>query len=193
MANKLLDLIQSATGACDDKIGGITKMWVGRFSDIATITQTAVVSGGDTTGYNVSAITWSATNGLAQLEFSDNKTAFFNETAGDVGAANELQISAEYEGVTVEKIYALNQLKGECKLVAFVKNRSGVIRLVGVHFPTNSTFAEPTTPLRAKVGSQSGVGNGDYEKMIIELVGQAKLLSYPTTITESALNAMNFS
>lgn len=192
MSAQILDLKQSASTGCEGGIGGAVKMWIGRFEEIASITQTAV-AGTPTPGYNISAITWTATNGLAEYEPSDNKTFQINETQADAGGALDISAILEYEGLSAEKIYSLNELKKECKLVAFVKYRSGTIRMFGVDFPTSSTYQIGTTPLRAKIGSNSGTGNNDYEKANLELVGQAKYLGMTTTVTETALNAMNFS
>lgn len=190
---KVMDLIQSASGGCDDKIGGIVKMWIGRNSELTGLTLTAV-TGSPAPGYEITAMTMSG-DYLGIYEFSDNKTAFVNETPGDVGAANDIQISVEYEGLTAEKIYKLNLLKAECKLFAYVKYKSGVIRLFGIDVtdPATSAYQDGTTVLRAKPGSQSGTGNNDYEKATLELVGQMKYMAYlckTATFGETQLDAL---
>lgn len=195
MANTILDLKQAASGGCDDKVGGLKKIWIGRFADVASITCTAVVESMVTTGYNVSAITFSATNGLSEYEFSDNKTAFINETPGDPGSPVDIQASLEFEGLSAQKIYSLNELKKECALIIFAEYKTGIIRVFGIDItvPASNTFIQCTTALRAKVGSQSGVGNNDYEKATLELVGQAKYLGMTSSLTPTNLNALNFS
>lgn len=190
---KVMDLIQTASGGCDDKIGGIAKMWIGRNSELTGLTLTAM-AGTPAPGYEITAATMSA-DYLGIYEFSDNKTAFVNETPGDVGSPNEIQISVEYEGLSAEKIYKLNLLKSECKLFAFVKYKSGEIRLFGIDItaPATSTYQDGTTVLRAKPGSQSGTGNNDYEKATLELVGQMKYLGYhckTATFGETQLDAL---
>lgn len=193
---KILDLIQSASGGCDDKIGGIEKLWIGRYSEVSSITLTAK-AGTPAPGYEVTALAMTATNGLAAYEFSDNQTAFANETPGDPGAPVDVQISIQYEGLSSEKIHSLNQLKKECALIAFCKYKSGVIRLFGVDWTDEATneYQRCTTALRAKPGSQSGVGNNDYEFASLELVGQSKYLAQPcktSTFGETELDALNF-
>lgn len=190
---KILDLLQSASSGCDDKIGGIAKIWIGRFSELSTITLTAG-AGSPTPKYEITAITMTG-DYLGIYEFSDNKTAFANETPGDVGAANDVQISVQYEGITAEKVYKLNLLRAECKLFAFVKYKSGEIRLYGIDItdPATNEYAVGTTPLRAKAGTQSGVGNNDYEFVSLELVGQMKKLAYnckTATFGETQLDAL---
>lgn len=187
---KIKDLIATASGGCDDKIGGIAKIWIGRYSELTGITLTA------TSGtYEITAVTMSG-DYLGIYEFSDNKTAFANETPGDAGAANDIQISCEYEGFNAAAINRLNELKPECKLFAFVKDKSGGIRLYGVDITdvATSAYQVGTTPLRVKVGSQSGTGNNDYAKMLLELVGQMKYLAYScktATFGETELDALS--
>lgn len=190
---KILDLQQSVSGGCDDKIGGIVKMWIGRVSEFTSLTMTAL-AGSPAPGYEITAVTLTG-DYLGIYEFSDNKTAFVNETPGDPGAANDIQISIEYEGLSAEKIYKLNLLKAECALFAFIKYKSGEIRLFGIDVttPSTSTTAKGTTVLRAKPGSQSGTGNNDYEKATLELVGQMKYLAYScktATFGETQLDAL---
>ncbi|MBK9258165.1 MAG: hypothetical protein IPM42_22220 [Saprospiraceae bacterium] len=197
MSTKIMDLTQAAAGGCDDKIGGILKLWIGRYSELATATLTAL-AGTPAPGYEISAVALSATNGLAEYEFSDNKTAFVNETPGDPGAPVDIQISIQYEGLSAEKIHSLNLLKAECDLIVFVEYKSGSIRGFGFEYTDKATsaFRKCTTPLRAKPGTQSGVGNNDYEFASLEIVGQSKELAYSTkidTVHATYLNALNFS
>lgn len=194
---KILNLLQSASSGCDDKIGGIVKMWIGRYSELTAATLTAL-SGTPAPGYEISAVTFSASNGLAEYEFSDNKTAFVNETPGDPGAPVDIQISIQYEGLTAEKIHSLNLLKAECDLIVFVEYKSGTIRMFGIEYTdvATSAYRKCTTPLRAKPGTQSGVGNNDYEFASLEIVGQSKELGRSTkidTVHATYLNALNFS
>lgn len=193
---KILNLLQSASSGCDDKIGGIVKMWIGRYSELTAATLTAL-AGTPAPGYEISALTFSASNGLAEYEFSDNKTAFVNETPGDPGAPVDIQISVQYEGLTAEKIHSLNLLKAECDLIVLVEYKSGTIRMFGIEYTdvTTSAYRKCTTPLRAKPGTQSGVGNNDYEFASLEIVGQSKELGRSTkidTVNATYLNALNF-
>lgn len=194
---KILDLKQATSSGCDDKIGGIVKMWIGRYSELTAATLTAK-AGTPAPGYEISALTFSASNGLAEYEFSDNKTAFVNETPGDVGAPVDIQISVQYEGLTAEKIHSLNLLKAECDLIVIVEYKSGTIRMFGIEYTdvATSVYRKCTTPLRAKPGTQSGVGNNDYEFASLEIVGQCKELGRNTkidTVDATYLNALNFS
>lgn len=193
---KIMDLKQSVSSGCDDKIGGIVKMWIGRYSELTAATLTAL-TGTPAPGYEISALTFSASNGLAEYEFSDNKTAFVNETPGDQGAPVDIQISVQYEGLTAEKIHSLNLLKAECDLIVLVEYKSGTIRMFGIEYTdvATSTYRKCTTPLRAKPGTQSGVGNNDYEFASLEIVGQSKELGRSTkidTVDEAYLDALNF-
>lgn len=193
---KILNLLQSASSGCDDKIGGIVKMWIGRYSELTAATLTAL-AGSPAPGYEISALTFSASNGLAEYEFSDNKTAFVNETPGDAGAPVDIQISVQYEGLTAEKIHSLNLLKAECDLIVLVEYKSGTIRMFGIEYTdvATSAYRKCTTPLRAKPGTQSGVGNNDYEFASLEIVGQSKELGRLTkidTVNATYLNALNF-
>ncbi len=193
---KILNLLQSASSGCDDKIGGIVKMWIGRYSELTAATLTAL-AGTPAPGYEISALTFSASNGLAEYEFSDNKTAFVNETPGDPGAPVDIQISVQYEGLTAEKIHSLNLLKAECDLIVLVEYKSGTIRMFGIEYTdvATSAYRKCTTPLRAKPGTQSGVGNNDYEFASLEIVGQSKELGRSTkidTVNATYLNALNF-
>lgn len=186
---KLKDLVQASSGGCDDKIGGIVKMWIGRLSDFTSLTMTA--SSGI---YELTAFVMSG-DYLGIYEFSDNKTAFVNETPGEVGAPNDIQISCEYEGLTATKGQTLDELRAECGLFAFVKYKSGQIKLFGIDVTDRATSeaADATTVLRAKAGSQSGVGNNDYEKYTLELVGQMKRIAVhckTATFGEDELDAL---
>lgn len=194
---KILNLLQSASSGCDEKIGGIVKMWIGRYSELTAATLTAL-AGTPAPGYEISALTFAATTGLAEYEFSDNKTAFVNETPGDPGAPVDIQISVQYEGLTAEKIHSLNLLKAECDLIVLVEYKSGTIRMFGIEYTdvATSAYRKCTTPLRAKPGTQSGVGNNDYEFASLEIVGQSKELGRSTkidTVHATYLNALNFS
>lgn len=193
---KILDLSQVAAGGCDDKVGGITKLWIGRVSELTSATLTAL-AGTPAPGYEISAVAMAATTGLAEYTFSDNKTAFVNETPGDPGAPVDIQISVQYEGLSAQKIHSLNELKAECALIVFVQYKSGIIRLFGIDYTDKATsaFQQCTTALRAKPGTQSGVGNNDYEFGSIELVGQSKYLALSCkagTFGATELNALNF-
>lgn len=193
---KILNLLQSASSGCDEKIGGIVKMWIGRYSELTAATLTAL-AGTPAPGYEISALTFSASNGLAEYEFSDNKTAFVNETPGDPGAPVDIQISVQYEGLTAEKIHSLNLLKAECDLIVLVEYKTGTIRMFGIEYTdvATSAYRKCTTPLRAKPGTQSGVGNNDYEFASLEIVGQSKELGRSTkidTVNATYLNALNF-
>ena len=179
---KIADLVQSAAGGCDNKIGGIVQMWIGRISELSAVTLAATSPTG---GYEITGVTMTG-DYLGIYEFSDNKTAFVNETAGEAGAANDVQISVQYEGQTATKCHKLNLLKAECALFAFVQFKDGEIRLYGVDITdaATSTWAKGPTVLRAKVGSQSGVGNNDYSFYGLELVGQMKYLGYHCKIAD---------
>jgi hypothetical protein len=186
---KLKDLLASASNGCDEKIGGIVKMWLGRVSELTGLTC-AAVSG----TYEITAITMSG-DYLGIYEFSDNKTGFVNETPGDVGAPNAVQISCEYEGITADAINRFNEIKSECKLFAFVKYKNGEIRLFGIDItaPSSNTYSTAVTAFRAKPGSQSGVGNNDYSKMTLEVVGEMKTIAYTcetSTFGEDELDAL---
>lgn len=199
----LLDLKQLQSG-CDDKVGGQEKWWLCRFADISALTFTAkagtVLQSGttNTAGYEISAITMASTTGFAEVAFSDNKTAFINETAGNPGEANAIQASCEFEGLDAASIHWANLLKKECAIVLVGQNKSGIIRLYGIE-PidiTANTFKKCQDPLRAKISTVSGNGGGDYEKMTVEIVGGSKSLAYSTkagTLDADDFDALNFS
>jgi hypothetical protein len=193
---KILDLTQPQSG-CDDKQGGVEKWWIARYADIASITWTAK-SGSPAPGYEISAITMNTGGGFAEVVFSDNKTAFINETAGNTGEPGAIQASCEFEGISAENIWFGNQLKKECAIVLVGQNKTGIIRVYGIE-PidiTANTYKKCQDPLRAKVSTVSGNGSGDYEKMTIEIVGAAKSNAYSTkagTLDADDFDALNFS
>ena len=97
--------------------------------------------------------------------------------------------------MTATKGQTLDELRKECGLFAFVKYKSGQIKLFGIDVTdwATSTAEDATTVLRAKAGSQSGVGNNDYEKYTLELVGQMKRIAVhckTATFGEDELDAL---
>lgn len=185
------------TSGCDDRQGGIESMWIVKYADLATI-STATLAGTPAAGYEINAITLASTTKLAKVVFSDNKTAFYNESAGgNAGEPVGIQASVEFEGLTSELIHWLNTLKKECAVGVFVEYKTGGIRLFGIEFIdiATGTFKKTQDPVRAKVSTASGNGGGDYEKATLELVGAAKSLAYftdPVVVTVAYLDALKF-
>jgi len=200
---RILDFKQASSG-CDDKQGGVEKWWIARFEDIASITWaakagTVAISGTTgTAGYQITAVTMVTNGGFAEVVFADNKTAFINETAGNPGEPGAIQASCEFENVNDENVWFGNNLKKECAIVLFAKNKTGIIRAYGIEPVdiTASTYKKCQDPLRAKVSTNSGNGSGDYEKMVVEIVGAAKSNAYlclAGTLDDTDLDALNFS
>lgn len=200
---RILDFKQASSG-CDDKQGGVEKWWIARYEDIASITWaakagTVAVSG--TTGtaaYQITAVTMVTNGGFAEVVFADNKTAFINETAGNPGEPGAIQASCEFENINDENVWFGNNLKKECAIVLFAENKTGIIRCYGVEPVdiTASTYKKCQDPLRAKISTNSGNGSGDYEKMVVEIVGAAKSNAYlckAGTLDAADLDALNFS
>lgn len=187
MSFRVIDLKQNAAVACAVKIGGIEKVWLIDNADISSVTFTEVSS----KDAQVTAITLAATKHAYEFEFSQDKTAFFNESQANPGEPVDLNISIGYDGLSTGKIDVANGLIGACEMSAFVKYKSGLIRFVGYDYNVSTDTASVIpTPLKAKIATNSGVGNNDSERLNIELVGQGKFLSHDTTLTESALNAL---
>jgi hypothetical protein len=178
----LVDLTQTASSACATKIGSIDRLWIANYEDLVSVTLT---SG------EVSAITLSGSNKMFNIVFSQNNTAFYNETPGDPGAVIENQLSMEFEGITAEKIAALNNMRGCCELFVVVKYKSGIKRVVGIDYdPDNTTWKKAVKPPQPKIGSQSGAAVTDYEKLTLEYIGQQQGLTMTCTMSDSALNAL---
>ena len=184
---RIVDLKQAAATACAVKIGGIEKLWIIDNSDISSVTFTET-AGKDAV---VSAITLGATKHAVEFEFTQDKTAFFNEAQANTGDPVDQTVSIFYDGLSTEKVDVANGLIGACAMSCFVKYKSGLIRFVGYDYDVaTDTSSVCPTPLRAKISTASGVGNNDAERLGIELIGQGKYLSHPTSLTESALNAL---
>lgn len=184
---RIVDLKQSAAAACAVKIGGIEKVWIFDNDDIASVTFTETAN----KDARVTAITMGASKHPYEFEFTQDKTAFFNETQANVGDAIDFALQMFYDGISVSKIDVANGLISACAMSFAVKYKSGLIRFCGYDYDvaTDTTSVIPT-PIRAKLSTASGLGNNDNERLGIELIGQGKYLSHDTSLTEANLNAL---
>lgn len=187
-AIKDLKISGGATSSCATSIGGIDKVWLFNCDDL-DVEDVTVTEGTDIC--QVTGVTFGAANVLAEFEFTQNKTAFFNESQANAGEAVDLNLLFQYEGLSSEKIKTLNALKSCCCLGAFVQYKSGLIRMIGYDYDTDTdTVSKVPTPLKLKGSTQSGTGNNDKELTIFEFTGQGKCFMLDTTLTAAALNAL---
>lgn len=184
---RIVDLKQSASSACSVKIGGIEKVWIIDNDDISSVTYTETAS----KDAELTNITLASGKHAYEFEFTQDKTASFNEAQANAGDPVDFTLQFFYDTLSTAKIDVANGLIGACAMSAFVKYKSGIIRFVGYDYDvaTDKSSVVPT-PLRAKINTASGVGNNDSDRLGIELVGQGKYLSHITTLAESALNAL---
>lgn len=188
---RIVDL-KTSTSSCSAKIGGIEKVWIIDNDDIASVTFTETSNkDAQLTAITLNAPTQTYTPSAVEFEFTQDKTAFFNESQANAGDAVDLNLSFFYDGLSVEKIDVANGLIGACHMSAFVKYKSGIIRFIGYDYDVaTDTASIAPTPLRAKINTASGLGNNDSERLGIELVGQGKFLSHLTDLTETELDAL---
>ena len=183
-----LKISAASAGGCSSSISGIQKVWI--FDCDSIDVEDIVVTEGTGT-CRVTGVTFAAANSLGEFEFSQNKTATYIETMASEGAAVDLAILVQYEGISPERIKVLNELKSCCCLGAFVEYKSGLIRMIGYDYDgTTDTVSQIPTPLKLKGSTNSGTGNGDKELTIFELIGQGKCFMLDTTLTASDLNAL---
>lgn len=186
MPARIQDLNQAAASGCATKVGGIKKVWLIDNLEISSVTVTEVA-----TKAEVSAITLSGANKAFEMTFTQDQTAFLNQSQANAGDAVDINLYFSYDGISAEKIDNLNGLKAVCGLTAFVELASGTIIMVGRDYDyTANTNAEITKPLTLKGQVQSGLGNNDSEKAIFEFTGQSKGFQLTSTLTSSALNAL---
>ncbi|NOT37207.1 MAG: hypothetical protein HOP11_07495 [Saprospiraceae bacterium] len=186
MPARLQDINQAAAAGCATKVAGVKKIWIIDNLEVSAVTVTETA-----TKAEVTAITLSAANKAFEMTFTQDNTAFCNIQQANAGDPFDCNIYFSYDGLSAEKIDMLNGLRLVCGLSAFVELASGNILFVGRDYDyTANTTAEITKALTLKGGFQSGLGNGDSEKVTFELVGQAKGMQLNTTLTTSALNAL---
>lgn len=183
---RLQDINQAAAAGCATKVAGIKKVWLIDNLDISSVTVTETASKAE-----VTAITLSGANKAFELTFTQDQTAFLNQTQANATDPVDINLFFGYDGISPEKIDLLNGCKNACGFSAFVELASGTIIFVGRDYDYDAnTNAEMVKPLQLKGQVQSGLGNNDSEKVIFEFVGQAKMFQLNTTLTASALNAL---
>ena len=177
---------QAAAAGCATKTGGNKKVWLIDNLDVSSVTVTETA-----TKAEVTAITLSAGNKAFEMAFTQDQTAFLNQSQANATDPIDIDLLFSYDGLSPEKIDSLNGAKATCGFTAFVEFASGTIICVGRDYDyTANTNAEITKPLQLKGQVQSGLGNNDSEKVIFEFTGQAKIFQLPTTLTSSELNAL---
>ncbi|MEP7197270.1 MAG: hypothetical protein ABI851_12180 [Saprospiraceae bacterium] len=186
MSARLQDINQAASAGCATKTAGIKKVWLIENTDITAVTVTEVA-----TKAEISAITLSGANKAWELTFTQDQTAFLNQTQANATDPVDNNLFFSYDGISPEKIDLLNGVKNGCAFSAFVQLASGTIIFIGRDYDyTANTNEEMTKPLQLKGQVNSGLGNNDSEKVVFEFVGQSKIFQLTTTLTAAALNAL---
>lgn len=183
---RITDITQSASAGCSTLTAGIKTLWLVDNLDITSFTCTEVATKAEWT-----AVTLSGANKLFKWTFTNDNTAFYNQTQANVTENVEQSILINLNGIDAEKLDNLNGLKATCGLTAFIELTSGTILCCGRDYDyTANTNAEMAKPLQLKGQVLSGLGNGDSEKVVVELVGASKIFQFTTTLSAAALTAL---
>ena len=183
---RVTDISQAGSVGCSTLTGGIKKIWLVDNLDISSFTCTEVA-----TKSEWSAVTLSAVNKMFSWTFTNDNTAFANAIQANIRENVELTLFFNLNGITPEKIDNLNGLKAACGITAFIEYTSGTIICYGRDYDvTSNANSEIPKPLELKGQILSGLGNGDSEKVVVELVGSAKYFPITTTLSAAALDAL---
>lgn len=183
---RITDITQAASAGCATKVAGIKTLWLVDNLDITSFTCTET-----STTALWSAVTLGAANKLFKITFTNDNTAFWSSTQANAGDAVDHNIFINLNGIDDEKIDNLNGMKATCGFTAFVELSSGKIICVGRDYDyTANTNSEATVPLTLKGQLQSGLGNGDSERAVIEFTGQGKIFPLATSLSAAALTAL---
>jgi len=183
---RITDISQAGSAGCSTLTGGIKTVWLVDNLDISAFVCTELA-----TKAEWSAVTLGASNKMFTWTFTNDNTAFANAVQANIRENVELTLFFNLNGITPEKIDNLNGLRAACGITAFIEYTSGTIVCFGRDYDvTSNDNSEIPKPLELKGQILSGLGNGDSEKVVVELVGAAKYFPITTTLTAAALNAL---
>lgn len=163
---------------CAPKVAGVKKVWLADCTRI-TIVVTQGLLKDEVSDYTVSNL-----DDLVAMEFTKNKTAFFNQVQSAVNGPVDYSLQFSYEALTAEIIYVLNIMRATCCFAAFVQLNNGLILAVGWDYDHDTEeITEIDVPLQFKGTINSGLGNNDATTSILEFVGQGKSFALSTSLT----------
>lgn len=162
---------------CAPKVAGVRKVWLIDCTRV-TIVVTQGLLKDEVSDYTVTNL-----DDLVAMDFSKNKTAFFNQTQASANSAVDYSLQFSYEALTPEIIYVLNTNRATCCFVAFIQLNSGIILCCGFDYDHDTEeITAIDTPLQFKGTINSGLGNNDSTTTIFEYVGQGKSFALSTSL-----------
>lgn len=173
-----------ATSPCSVKTAGVRKVWLIDCQKNVDIVVTNGTLKDEVTDYTVSS-----PDDLVEMEFTKNKTAYYNQVQSAPRGPVDHTIYFLYESLTPESIYVMNTMITTCCFHAFVELNNGVILFVGKDYEHDTdTISDFDTPLQFQGTINSGTGNNDSINSIFQFVGQGKYFALNTTLVAADLN-----
>lgn len=181
MACEPISIINDANAECAEVDGGINASFILRDSDISGLTFDA---SGVLTG-----ITLDASGSVAEFEFDDDNSAFYNQEGTRDGLKYTVNQTAffKFSGLDKDKIYKANQIKGCCKLVAIHFANDGSVHVQGIQYNLDTTEWEYSKE-RARVTPSVLTDTGENVSRMeytINSVSKSFVAADPATITKT--------
>lgn len=168
---------------CSPKVGGVKKVWLIDCTRITVVVTEGLLKD-EVTDYTITNA-----DDLVPMDFTKNKTAFYNQVQASANSSVDHTLQFSYESLSAEIIYVVNTMRTTCCFNAFVQLNNGVILFVGWDYDHDtSELTEFDTPLQFKGTINSALGNNDSTTTIFEFVGQGKSFALSTSLTAADLD-----
>lgn len=186
MSCEILGIVNAADADCAEVDGGINASFGLRDTDIDDLTFDA---SGTLTG-----VTLSASGEIAEFEFDDDDSAFYNQEGTRDGLKFTVNQNAffKFSGLNQEKVYKANKIKGCCKTVWIHFLNDGSVLVQGVQYDFNTEawdYSKEKARINPNVLSDTGDNASRLEYNIVS-VSKSFIAADSATITKAYLRAL---
>lgn len=172
-----------ADSPCSISNGGLRKVWLIDCTRIDIVVTQGVLKD-EVTDYTIENL-----DDLVPMEFTKNKTAFFNQVQASKHSAVDYNLLIPYEVLTPESIYVVNTMNTTCCFAAFIQLNNGIILYCGHDYDHDTDTISPIDdPLQLKGTINSGTGNNDKVTTTLEFIGQGKTFCLSTSLESTDLD-----